>query len=337
MSFLPLVSIVLAVKDEESFVGDALDSALSQTYANIEVIVVDDGSRDGTRAIIEARMAHDGRVRLFSQPNRGVAAARNRAIALATGEFVAPLDADDLWDPTKIEQQVERIVEAGAGTGVVYCWWVLIDAAGRLLDRSPEWRFEGRAADTLLEVNYIGNASVPLFRRRLVNQVGGYDETFRIHDAEGSEDWDLALKIAEDSHVAVVPRALVAYRRRRDSMSTRLDKMWRSHARVVAAVRRRRTDVSLTTIRRSRNQFALHLAGVAFWSREYFRAAAWGARALGSTVSFRILPHVVRLFWALLFSPDRTTSPIITAGVPFGRWAIPKPLIPYDRIYETGR
>src|SRR5712691_3975429 len=82
----PLVSVILPVRDGESSIGDTLESALGQTYQNIEVIVVDDGSRDRTRAIVEAWVERDSRVRLFAQTNGGVAAARNRAIAEARGE-----------------------------------------------------------------------------------------------------------------------------------------------------------------------------------------------------------------------------------------------------------
>ena len=96
----------------------------------LELIVVDDGSRDRTRAIVDQWAERDSRVRVLAQANRGVAAARNRALAAARGEFIAPLDADDLWDPTKIERQVRRMIEAGEGTGLVYCWWVSIDPDG---------------------------------------------------------------------------------------------------------------------------------------------------------------------------------------------------------------
>jgi glycosyltransferase involved in cell wall biosynthesis len=108
----PLVSIILPVRDGESSIAATLESAVGQTYGNTEIIVVDDGSRDGTRAIVEAWVARDPRIRLIAQVNRGVAAARNRAVEAARGELIAPLDADDLWDPTKIARQVRRMLEA---------------------------------------------------------------------------------------------------------------------------------------------------------------------------------------------------------------------------------
>ena len=141
----PLVSVILPVYNGESDVEVTLDSALEQTYRNIEVIIIDDGSRDGTRALVEARALRDSRIRVITQLNRGVAAARNRGLADARGEFIAPLDADDVWDPMKLERQVGRMMEAGDNTGLVYCWWVWIDAQGAVLDCSPRWRIEGDA------------------------------------------------------------------------------------------------------------------------------------------------------------------------------------------------
>src|ERR1700681_4675250 len=115
----PLVSIILPVYNGEAHVDGTIDSALHQTYRNIEVIIVDDGSRDRTPAIVDASATRDSRVRVITQTNCGVANARNRAIEAARGEFIAPLDADDLWDPTKIARQVHRMIQGGEDTGLV--------------------------------------------------------------------------------------------------------------------------------------------------------------------------------------------------------------------------
>ncbi len=330
----PLVSIIVPVRDGEPFISGTLDSALAQTYPQIEVIVVDDGSRDGTRALVEARAARDPRLRLIVQSNKGVAAARNRAIADARGEFIAPLDADDLWEPTKLERQVARMLEGGDRVGLVYCWWMWIDSAGAVLDRSPGWDVEGDEADALLQVNYTGNASVPLFRRSFLEAAGGYDESLRARGAQGCEDWDAAVKVAERSEVAVAPSILVGYRRRSDSLSTRRGTMWRSYLLMMESVRQRRPDLSAAVDRRSRGQFAMYLAGVSFWSGAYLDAVAWSARAVGSGVAFEVLPHVTRVLPKAL-QPDggRRSRRIVQPGMPFAGWDLPAPLIPYDRIY----
>ena len=324
----PLVSILLPVYNGEPFIAATLESVLGQTYHHLEVIVVDDGSRDRTRAIVEARAADDPRVKVIGQTNRGLAATRNRALAEARGEFVAPVDADDLWDPTKIERQVRRAREGGDGIGLVYCWWIWIDAEGRVMDASPRWRIEGDAVDALLTVNFVGNSSVPFFRRSVLQRAGGYDETLPM----GCEDWDVALKVAELSRIAVVPAPLVGYRWHRNNMSGKTDAMWRSHAGVLTGARARGRRMSAAAIRRSEDQFALYLAGVSFRSGARRAAVRWGLRALRSGVAFRILPYVARLFWRRMAPPDRARRSI-RPGVSFAGWDVPEAPIPYDRIY----
>src|SRR5262249_883170 len=122
-----LVSIVIPVHNGERFISRTLASALAQTYHPIEVLVTDDGSTDRSAALIEADAVRNSRIRLFRSQRLGVAAARNLAISKARGEFIAPLDADDLWHPQKIARQVEIMRASPATVGLVYCWSVEID------------------------------------------------------------------------------------------------------------------------------------------------------------------------------------------------------------------
>jgi glycosyltransferase involved in cell wall biosynthesis len=329
----PLVSVILPVYNGEASIGETLESALSQTYRNLEIIVIDDGSTDRTLAIVEARAARDARVKIIRQANGGVARARNQALQAARGEFVAPLDADDLWDPAKIELQVARMLEAGNETGLVYCWWVWIDGNGGVLDRSPRWQVEGDALGMLFQVNYTGSASVPLYRRCCLDQIGGYDEKLEAENGRGCEDWDIALKVAERARVAVVPAMLVGYRRRPDSMSTCLPMMWRSRCLVIAALRQRQPGLTAASLQRSADQFALYLAGVSFWSGHYFRAVRWGLRAWRSGLMFHVLPYVARVFARRLALRRSKHAVVMVPGLSLDTRRIPEPLIPYDRIY----
>src|SRR5262249_4837851 len=104
----PLVSVIIPAFNAECFIRHTLRSVLAQSYRRIEVLTVDDGSCDSTPDIIEGFAAKDPRVKLLRQRNRGVAAARNLAIARSEGKFVAPVDADDIWFPLKIEKQLQR-------------------------------------------------------------------------------------------------------------------------------------------------------------------------------------------------------------------------------------
>jgi glycosyltransferase involved in cell wall biosynthesis len=104
-SHLPLVSVIVPAYNAEEFIGETLNSALSQTYSNIEILVVDDGSQDRTSEVVKAFVQKDERVILLQQANAGVAAARNLAIEKSRGEYIAPLDADDIWYPQKLEKR----------------------------------------------------------------------------------------------------------------------------------------------------------------------------------------------------------------------------------------
>src|SRR4051794_36334456 len=102
----PLVSVVIPAWNVEATLGDTLESVARQTYPNIEIIIVDDGSTDATADIAEEYCRRAGNAKLVKQRNRGPAAARNRGIAEARAEWIALLDADDLWHPTKLQKQV---------------------------------------------------------------------------------------------------------------------------------------------------------------------------------------------------------------------------------------
>ena len=329
---MPLVSVVMAAYNAERFIEESCLSALRQTYAPLELIVVDDGSTDATGSIVGALAASDVRVTLIRQQNLGVAAARNRAIEAAAGEFIAPLDADDLWHPAKIERQVQRMQEYGPETGLVYCWWAWLDETGKAVDRSPRWRVEGRVLQRLVEVNFIGNASIPMYRRSFVQQHGGYSAKLREQGGQGCEDWDLTLRIAERHALAVVPAVLMGYRLRVDSMSAKCDTMWRSQAMVLAALAARQPSIPPAVFRRAGGQFALYLAGVSFWSRHYLQACRWALRVRPLGLVLAILPHVAKIFARRLLR-DGLPAARAAGNDRFDESALPEPLIPYDRIY----
>jgi glycosyltransferase involved in cell wall biosynthesis len=329
MNHDPLVSVILPVYNGVEFLGSALESALSQTYRHLEIIAIDDGSTDGTPAVLDLYALRDSRIRVLTQANGGVARARNRGIAEAHGNFIAPLDADDLWEPTKIDRQMQRMLAAGNETGFVYSWWVWIDASGSVLDRSPRWMFEGHTFESLLQINFTGNASVPLFRRHCVEEAGGYNEQLAATGAGGCEDWELVLRVAERYKAAVVPEILLGYRRRPGSMSTACDTMWRSQQRVVQAMRELRPDLNARVARRAAHQFALYLAGLCFWSGNMVAAFRWGLRS-GCLLPFLVAPHVIRML--LNRNRRRTALQTMRPGVTLDTQRTPEPLLPYDKI-----
>ena len=113
----PLVSIIIPAFNAEGTIRQTLESVSAQTYRAIEVVIIDDGSSDRTTAIVEEFTANDPRFQLIRQSNAGVGVARNTGISHARGKYIAPLDADDLWMPEKVEQQVAGMEEFGDKTG----------------------------------------------------------------------------------------------------------------------------------------------------------------------------------------------------------------------------
>ena len=165
----PLVSVIIPAYNAERYIDKTLDSVLHQTYRNIEVLVVDDGSQDKTAEIIESISHHDHRVYPLYQTQLGVAAARNAAIRQSKGQLIAPIDADDIWYPQNLEKQVHCMLKAGPTVGLVYAWSVVIDEHGLLTGDFRASPIEGEVFETLLSHNFLGNASVCLIRRNCFN------------------------------------------------------------------------------------------------------------------------------------------------------------------------
>ena len=325
----PLVSVIIPVYNGRDYIGEAIDSAALQTYRNLEIIVVDDGSSDGTLDILRERAAKDQRIRVISQANGGVAKARNTAIAAARGEFIAPLDADDLWLPGKIQSQMRAMLSAGDDCGFVYTWWAWIDEAGIVLDRSPRWKIEGHKLEVLILINFTGNASVPLFRKHCLVEAGGYNEKLAAAKSGGCEDWEVVLRVAAKYRIAVVQDVMLGYRRRPGSMSSAYDTMWRSQQMVMAGLRELRPDLKPAIFRGCDNQFCMYLAGLAFWSGNLKQAIGWGLRA-GLRLPIFVSPYVIKM---MLFGHRKPeVKQVMRAGQSIDTSRIPEALLPYDRI-----
>jgi len=229
-----LVTVIVPAFNAAATIDETLRSVRVQTHQQLEIIVVDDGSRDATAEIVRRHAEEDPRIRLIEQPNAGVAAARNRGIAEATADLVAPIDADDLWRPDKIEKQLVALHRGGAAVGLVYTWSARIDATNRLLDQSPGARHAGIVTYEICRNNFIGNGSAVLMRKSAVQEAGGYDPNLRAQSAEGVEDWLLYFRIATRHQFAVVPEHLTGYRYLPTSMSMNIAKMLKGYDLVAA-------------------------------------------------------------------------------------------------------
>lgn len=258
---MPLVSVLIPAYNARQTIAESLRSAQQQTYADIEIIVVDDGSTDDTANIVSQIGAQDRRITLIRQPNAGVAVARNTALASSKGSLIAPLDSDDLWHPHKIERQVANLHHACDDIGLDYCWFVDIDMDS-VVTRCYASRVEGDVYHPLILGNFIGNSSVPLIRRALLEQIGGWDPAMRAAHAQGCEDWMLYLQIAERARFVVSPAFLVGYRQLPQAMSRNVQQMTRSYEMTMRYARDRRPDISKELFAESRREFDLYMSGM---------------------------------------------------------------------------
>lgn len=207
----PLVSAVIPAFNAELWVSEAVRSVLDQTYRPLEVIVVDDGSADGTGDVVRA---FGGAVRYIRQANGGVSRARNHGAAEARGEFIAFLDADDSWLPRKLEVQVGRIVDLPRA--VASFMSSVSVKAGTKIEVPNLCRPEADlVAGLLLHSCVVGNASSVMIRREVFTRTGGFDPAL-----SQCADWDMWIRLAELGPVDVVSEPLVRVRSHERNMSS---------------------------------------------------------------------------------------------------------------------
>ncbi len=239
-----LVSVVIPAYNAAATLDETLRSVRSQTHHALEIIVVDDGSTDHTRAIAERHAAADDRVQVVTQENAGLAVARNEGWHRAQSDLIAFVDADDLWAPAKIERQLQALQVGGEEVGLVYCWFVRIDSQGLVTGLCGGSRWEGDVLDRILAGNFVGNGSSALVHRKALMSANGFDSRLRAAGAEGCEDYLLYCRIAERYHYAVVPDHLVGYRYMPHNMSSNRRRMLRSWLLVADEMLGRHSDHS---------------------------------------------------------------------------------------------
>ncbi len=233
----PTVGVVVPMYNASRTIGATLDSVSRQTYHDLKVIVVDDGSSDQSPAVVRQKADLDKRIHLIGQANAGVAAARNLGAAYANTDYFAFVDADDLWAPNKIELQMQSLREGGQHVGLIYSWFALIDADDRILSTDYRPTSQGCVLADLCSSNFIGNGSSILVRRSIFEAVNGFDAGLRSQGAQGCEDLMFYLSAAELTSFRVVTRHLVGYRLTLDNMSSDVWQMHRSAQAVLSRFR----------------------------------------------------------------------------------------------------
>ena len=222
----PLVSVVIPTFNRAHILEEAVNSVIAQDYLHWELHIVDDGSTDGTRELVE-QFRGDERIHYHWQENAGQATARNHGVSQARGDYIAFLDSDDRWLPHKLRVQVQCLVE-DPQIDVIYGDVERIDADGnRLPDRPTLPRYSGTVWRQLLVDNFIPLIT-SMVRSETIKQAGGLDTSFRCAD-----DYNLWLRLSATAVFKHLPDVVAQYRVEGDRISNNLDGRYESNLRSV--------------------------------------------------------------------------------------------------------
>lgn len=317
-----LVSVVVPAYNQCDYLREALQSALGQSHRQLEVIVVDDGSTDGTKAVCES--FQDARVRYLYQRNDGTRGigARNQALMMARGEWIAPLDQDDRWSCNKIERQLARAAElktAGQEVGAVFCAVEFIDELGRLTRRqAAEDLPEGEVFHALLQRNrYFVSAG--MFKRELLGVAG------LPHESSGLADWTLWLGLARHTRVGVVREHLAEYREHSQGYQAQLlqgnrlrfaQDQWRAVQGQTARLHPQCAECRRIHARSRRGVAQLYLRG----ARRTLAARQWAGVMDGVRCAWAVAPGWLLRPWVLVLESTRlAASALLGLVAPRGR------------------
>lgn len=200
----PLVSIIIPAYNATRTLEETVQSALAQTMSDFEIIIVDDGSSDNTLEF--ARAMKDERIRVLTQPNGGVAAARNTGIRAAIGKYVALLDSDDLWMPRKLERNLE-VLEADENVHAVQSGATFVNDALEVISVRHCFPSKNALLETLLFQNLPANMSNLVIARHKFDEMGYFDTQLEI-----LEEWDMAIKVARHCNLVSLKESLLLYR-----------------------------------------------------------------------------------------------------------------------------
>lgn len=201
----PTVTVMMPVYNAAAYLREAVESMLSQTFQNFEIIAVNDGSTDESGRMLDDCARRDGRIRVIHQANAGCGAARNRAIALARGRYIAQQDADDVSAPTRLEKQF-AFLEAHRGICAVYCRILIADENLAPIHTVLTPEDHATISEALPRGNVL--SSDFMIRAETIRALGGYREAFTY-----SQDYDFNLRLVQAGEVCCLPEALYVVRR----------------------------------------------------------------------------------------------------------------------------
>lgn len=267
----PKVSVIMPVFNAQSYLDEAIQSVLDQTYENWELVIINDGSIDGTEDIIKKYIS-DSRIIYLKQENKGPSAARNLGIRMAGGEWVSFLDADDFWLNNKLEFQVKYLVKHPETVMLHSACSVLKD--NKLctpLKYLPflAWNLKGFLYDKLIEEDFVNMLTV-ILRKEIFSNVGYFDETL-----SGGADWDLWLRISRIYKIDFINKILAVYRYNISGISKNIAKYKDAVYCVIKKNILEKPHIPEMVQKKSLSNFYTGIGNVHFFNRSYGKSKAY--------------------------------------------------------------
>ncbi len=284
---MPKVSVIIPAYNAMTYLPETLESVLQQTFTDFEVIIVNDGSSD--KIVQWADSLIDERVKLISQSNQGVSTARNTAINEARGEYIAFLDADDLWQPTKLEKQVQ-FLDNNSPVGLVATWMILTDEHGNPGAEVKIDFKQGNITKELIEISLIPCGSIPMVRRSCFESAGLFDPTLRF-----GEDWEMWTRIAIDYDFGLIKESLVYYRQHAKNSSKNSQEILPDFDRLIEKMFSYVPAELLPIKAKTYGRMNLYIAWKSLENKDYQRARDFCNRTIKHYPQLRYTKNYIRL------------------------------------------
>ncbi len=298
-----VVTIVLPAYNASEYLAETLNSVLSQTFQDFELLVIDDGSTDNTTDIVGDFCQRDSRIRLISQKNQGVSVARNTGIKMAQGEFIAFIDSDDLWLPNKLAKHVQHL-GANPNLGLSFARVEFMSFDGKSTRNYSNPRLVNITAKDLYEENAAVTPSNAVIRRTALQQVGGFDG-----ELSGAADAELFLRVkCHGWQVEGINEVLVLYRTSLGGMSSQLYKMEEDWNRLSQKVQAYAPELIKLHYKQAKAMLLRYLA------RRTLRLE------LSSKQGINFMNRALQSEWTLIFREPRRT--ILTALAVYGKYLL---------------
>lgn len=304
---MKLVSVIILIYNSENYIAAALESVLAQTYKNIEILLIDDGSPDNSIEICQ--QFNDPRIRIIRQQNCGLPGARNTGIRQAKGDYLAFIDGDDLWEPEKLAQHVNHLAHSPQ-VGVSFSRSAFIDETGKFLGTYQTPKLKSITPSYLLRCNPVGNGSAAVVRREVFLAIAFpdnrdgiaecyFDEQFR--HSGGDVDLWLRVLLQTDWQIEGIPEALTLYRIHSDGLSAQLNRQLADGEQLIAKIHTYATQLNENWEAVTK---AYHLR---YLARSAIR---WKSDA----IAVRLMHQAISTYWCIVLeSPRQTIMTLIAA------------------------